>query len=42
MFQITTHNQADSSPRQLDDSLARAGTLGVLAAGLMALLVLML
>jgi hypothetical protein len=34
--------RASATPRLPDETLARAGTLGVVAAGLMALLVLML
>jgi len=39
MFSITTGKWFESSRPQGDDSFARAGTLGVLAAGLTALLV---
>jgi hypothetical protein len=39
MFPVTAHKWFESSQTLGDDSFARAGTLGVLAAGLTALLV---
>jgi hypothetical protein len=42
MFPVTTRNWFESSGPQGNDSFARAGTLGVLAAGLTALLVFMM
>ena len=42
MFPITTRKWFESSPARGNDSFARVGTLGVLAAGLAALLVLMM
>ena len=42
MFPITTRKWFESSSPQGNDNFARVGTLGVLAAGLMALLVFMM
>jgi len=42
MLPVTAHKWFESSRSLESDSFARAGTLGVLAAGLAALLVLML
>ena len=42
MFHITTRKWFESSPTQGNDSFGRVGTLEVLAAGLAALLVLMM
>ncbi len=42
MFPITTRKWFESSLPQENDSFARVGTLGVLAAGLAALLVFMM
>jgi hypothetical protein len=42
MFHATVLDRSDVAPVQAEESLARIGTLGVVAAGLMALLVFML
>jgi hypothetical protein len=42
MFPVTARKWFESSRPQGDDSFARAGTLGVLAAGLTALLIFMM
>jgi len=42
MFHSTVLDRSGDAPRQAEENLARIGTLGVVAAGLMALLVFML
>jgi len=42
MFPVTAHKWFESSQLQGNDSFTRAGTLGVLAAGLTALLLFMM
>ena len=38
MFHATVFDRVNDAPRQAEESLARLGTLGVVAAGLMSLL----